>query len=514
VVCRLSPSVRAAEDWVGLSGTNKKRQQQLLLLLLLVLLLLLLLQQKDIDDTMVVSSVLVNVSDDAEVRLVTLLADAAPRSFVSATFSQDCQKCIQDGHAGALLDTVLKDAGAMAALIRLEPTEEAMGAVSLLSALSERAGRPVQPLAEAIVNAPAVPDENNNSTSTSNNSNSKTNKEARQVALLSVLYNMRSQPSEKCWLLCKMIELAGSTSDSCRTLLDPEATLGKLLVDEMVGKTSSSSTTTTTTAAAAAASTAAPFVSSSPGQPPLVALLDSWKVTNERRAVYRTVASVLPETDPRKQRFLLLLVDSYSKDGSALDATALEAAKEAAIGAIRNPLSLFVHQRHLLSLPVIQAWGKDPKNKTLFELLKVFQEGKLVEYQAFLQANGGEKVLTQWGLDPEACTRHMRILSLCTLASEHEEIPYSVIAETLQLAVPASENDTQVESWVIAAVSSGLLEAKMDQLARTVMVERSVVRRFDMEQWKALQSRLSTWKQNVANVLAGFKESQASLRQS
>lgn len=446
---------------------------------------------------MVVSSVLVNVSDDAEVRLVTLLADAAPRSLVSATFSQECQKCIQDGHAGALLDTVLKDAGAMAALSRLDPTEEAMGAVSLLSALSERAGRPVQPLAEAIVNAPAGPEDK-----TANNTSNKNNKEARQVALLSVLYNMSSQPAEKCWLLCKMIELAGSTSDTCRTLLDPEATLGKLLVDEIIGKSSSAS----------AASTA-PLVSSSPGQPPLVALLDSWNVTNERRGVYRTVASVLPVTDPRKQRFLLLLVDSYSQDGTTLDATALEAAKEAAIGAIRNPLSLFVHQRNMLSLPAIQALSKDPKNQTLFELLKVFQEGKLVEYQAFIKANGGDAVLTQWGLDPEACTRHMRILSLCTLASEHEEIPYSVIAETLQLALPASD-DTQVESWVIAAVSTGLLEAKMDQLARTVMVERSVVRRFDMEQWKALQSRLSTWKQNVANVLAGFKESQAALRQS
>ena len=94
----------------------------------------------------------------------------------------------------------------------------------------------------------------------------------------------------------------------------------------------------------------------------------------------------------------------------------------------------------------------------------------------------------------------MRILSLCSLAAEHEEIPYSVVAETLQLT-----ESGDVEKWVIAAVSSGLVSAKMDQLQEKVMVERSVVRKFDMEQWKALQSRLHLWKQNVGGILEAYK---------
>ena len=95
----------------------------------------------------------------------------------------------------------------------------------------------------------------------------------------------------------------------------------------------------------------------------------------------------------------------------------------------------------------------------------------------------------------------MRILSFCSLAAEHEEIPYSVVAETLQTPVE------DVEKWVIAAVSSGLLSAKMDQLQQKVMVERSVVRKFDMEQWKALQARLHLWKQNVGGILEAYKQS-------
>tara|TARA_B110001450_G_C17542998_1_gene449396 strand:- start:412 stop:876 length:465 start_codon:yes stop_codon:yes gene_type:complete len=137
----------------------------------------------------------------------------------------------------------------------------------------------------------------------------------------------------------------------------------------------------------------------------------------------------------------------------------------------------------------------------LLSLLKVFQEGKLEDYHSFIKSNGGDAVLSQWGLSAEDCSRHMRILSLSSLASEHEEIPYTVVAETLQTT------STDVEKWVIAAVSSGLLSAKMDQLRETVVVERSAIRKFDTEQWKALQSRLQLWKQNVGGILDAYKQS-------
>lgn len=120
----------------------------------------------------------------------------------------------------------------------------------------------------------------------------------------------------------------------------------------------------------------------------------------------------------------------------------------------------------------------------------------------FIKSNGGNSILSQWGLLPDECTRHIRILSLCSLAAEHEEIPYQVVANTLQ----TSPDD--VEKWVIAAVSSGLLSAKMDQLQQQVIVERCVVRKFDMDQWKALQSRLHLWKQNVGGILAAYKQGQ------
>jgi translation initiation factor 3 subunit M len=180
----------------------------------------------------------------------------------------------------------------------------------------------------------------------------------------------------------------------------------------------------------------------------------------------------------------------------------LEAARQAAMGAIQDPVTLFVPQRNMLGLPAIQALQKSTKeDASLFQLLTVFQQGKLQDYYDYIQTN---KTLPG-GLDAEKCVKYMRILSLCSLASEHEEIPYAVVASTLQIPT----DDATVESWVISAVSSGLLSAKMDQLQTLVLVERCVVRRFDMEQWKQLQSRLHAWKQNVGSILQAYKQQQA-----
>ena len=433
---------------------------------------------------MVVSSTLVNVSEDAELRLVSLLASSAPADLLGRTFQEDCSASISAGDASALLQTVVQDPGAVTALTILSK-EEATAAVSILAALLERVAEQeqlVQALSNAVVQAPKT-----TTTTTTTITLNDSKAALRKISILSIIYNMHSQASGKCALLSSMLRLAGEFPDE---LLSPESTLGSLLVETSTAAEDQSRMTASPTAV-----------------PRLVSLLDSWEVPQEtRRQLYQCITEVLPVGDLRKQRFLLLLIASYDTAGDAVvvDPRGLEAAKHAAIGAIRDPVTLFVHQRNLLQQPAVQALQKS--QPSLYGLLQVFQEGKIPDYDAFCKSNGGEAALLhQFGLDAEVCQRHMRILSLCSLASEHEEIPYSVIDETLKL----ESSNAQVESWVIAAVGTGLLQAKMDQLKQTVMVERSVVRKFDMEQWKSIQTRLSSWKQNVGGVLASLKESRA-----
>jgi len=272
----------------------------------------------------------------------------------------------------------------------------------------------------------------------------------KKIRLLSCLYNLRATPFEKCALLAKMVALA-----------TPEMLKEGQPLAEMIDG--------------------------------IKTLLDAWKVQPaDRRHLYNSIAQA---DESKRQKFTILLVETY-QDAAQIDKAGLEAAKQASIGAIRDPVSLFQQQRGMLSLPAIKALGTKPDTKELYALLVIFLEGKLEDYRAF------KGDLSKYGLDSEVCTRYMRILSLCSLAAEHEEVPYDEVAKTLDV------QPEHVESWVIAAVSSGLLSAKMDQVNKKIMVERSVVRKFDMEQWKALQSQLHAWKHNLTAILEAFQQQQ------
>lgn len=130
-------------------------------------------------------------------------------------------------------------------------------------------------------------------------------------------------------------------------------------------------------------------------------------------------------------------------------------------------------------------------------------EGKLQDYRDFAAMPDKASVFGTYGIDEESSVKNICLLSLVSLAGEHEEIPYSAVASTLNIS------EDEVEQWVIRAVSSGLMEAKMDQLRKVVLVERCAVRQFGMTEWTALKVRLDKWKTNVGGVLDALKKSGA-----
>jgi len=410
------------------------------------------------------SSTLVNVAEHAELRLVQLLADSAPANLLGPSFASDCESRIASADAAGLIRTVLGNAGAMTSLFSIEPADEAVSAFSLLAALLDRESDPASARSAASEMADAAAGRGQSKNAAYDAS--------KGASMLCALYNLRSDPSEKCALLRKIVAHVSST---CPDLLQPGRPLGDALDSGNVTK-----------------------------------MLEGWGVDRaEKRAVYRTAAEGVgkaggEDAASRQQKFLLLLVGTYENSGE-VDVEALGAAKDAAVGAVSDPVTLFDEQRGMLSLPAVVALGGSPSTKSLYELLRIFQEGKLDDFESFASSN--PSAVTDAGLSRETCVRHMRLLSLCSLAAEHEEIPYSAIGSTLRV------DDAEVESWVISAVSSGLLVAKMDQLQKVVLVERCVVRKFGQEQWGDLKGRLDAWKKNVGGILRGLEQSQATAQQ-
>jgi len=99
----------------------------------------------------------------------------------------------------------------------------------------------------------------------------------------------------------------------------------------------------------------------------------------------------------------------------------------------------------------------------------------------------------------EESLRKIRLLSLCSLASSKATLKYSEIASSMQIL------ESEVESWVIKAITAKLMDAKMDQITKTVAVNHCADRVFTTKQWVSLREKLSTWRDSMRNLLSSIE---------
>jgi len=235
-------------------------------------------------------------------------------------------------------------------------------------------------------------------------------------------------------------------------------------------------------------------------------LLDSlvlkWQLgLADQRTLFQEVAGCFESQgmEEKAQEFLLKFLSTFDVAGESFPASEMATAAKGAIGAIKAPIVGFLDRHNLLGMNAIVALKDDKKYGPIYELLRILTVGKLADYQTF--AKGGlPKVLAD--VDADKCVHNMRLLSMCSLATEHDEIPYQTVAETLD--VPVEE----VEMWVVNTITSKLIDAKMDQLQKVVLISRCTHRMFDKAQWEALSARLSTWKTNVRSILETVQRTQ------
>ncbi|GBC09284.1 hypothetical protein RclHR1_08740004 [Rhizophagus clarus] len=229
---------------------------------------------------------------------------------------------------------------------------------------------------------------------------------------------------------------------------------------------------------------------------PQLSRLDTWVKewaisTNQIRELYMTVSNRLKEAGELKlsHDFLLKHLATYSSSDDL--STAKPAVTRAVIEAIQLPEILSFE--NILELhAVIQCLKNEGK---LFELLKVFLNGNLKEYKTYVDKNPGD--IEKFELSAEDNIRKIRLLTLASLASENvsREISYETIAKALEI------EESEVEMWTIDVIRANLIEAKINQVKKTILVNRSTYRTFTMEQWKQLSSKLEGWKKSLVDIL-------------
>jgi len=201
---------------------------------------------------------------------------------------------------------------------------------------------------------------------------------------------------------------------------------------------------------------------------------------------------------------------------SSLEEHSLAGMKRAAAAVLAAEQQNKVDSAHFSAAPsavwhfaAIKYLARIPQYKVLSELLHVFSALGLNEYLQFQQGN--PKFVAEIGLCDKACLRNMRLLTLASLAANQETVTYDVIARKIQV------EQEDVEAWVIKAIVANLIDAKMDQLNRTIVINRGSQRLITTDQWKQVQSKLAEWKKNVRSLLItvqGVRQEQLAAQQS
>ncbi|KAJ3037402.1 hypothetical protein HDV00_001709 [Rhizophlyctis rosea] len=225
----------------------------------------------------------------------------------------------------------------------------------------------------------------------------------------------------------------------------------------------------------------------------LSASIAQWGIgLNQQRALYLLLSQKLEENEalkPTAYEYRLKHLQTYEQ----ADAATLKQSTDQSIAAVRDAIRLpqVLNFEDLYTLKAVQAL----KPSKLFDLLSVFLDQDLKAYRKFVKENKG--VVEKEGLGEEGCVEKMRLLTMASLASGSVggEVGYDVIARELEV------EEGEVEVWVIDVIRAGLIDAKMNQLKKTVVVSRSTHRVFTEAQWRQLSDKLASWKNNLKDVL-------------
>ncbi|XP_077538694.1 eukaryotic translation initiation factor 3 subunit m [Haemaphysalis longicornis] len=185
-------------------------------------------------------------------------------------------------------------------------------------------------------------------------------------------------------------------------------------------------------------------------------------------------------------RVMVELLSTYTEDNAS---QARDDAHRCIVSCLADPNSFLLD--HLLPLKPVRFL----EGELIHDLLTIFVADKLAAYLAFYQAN--RDFVSSLGLSHEQNLHKMRLLTLLQLAESRRELPFELLQQELQLQ--------DVEAFVVEALRTRLLTAKLDQRGRRLLVGTAAHRTFGRPHWLQLQSSLAQWHARLASVQAAME---------
>ncbi|MCL4127118.1 UNVERIFIED_CONTAM: hypothetical protein GTU68_002899 [Idotea baltica] len=180
---------------------------------------------------------------------------------------------------------------------------------------------------------------------------------------------------------------------------------------------------------------------------------------------------------------MIELLGTYTTENAS---QAREDAHRCIIASLADPHTYIMD--HLLSLKPV----KFLEGELIHDLLTIFVSEKLPVYIKFHDDH--KEFLSSIGLDHEANIRKMRLLTFVQMSEAQSEMTFDLIQQELQLG------QDEVEEFIITALKTRLVTARMDQSQKKVFISSVVHRTFGKQQWQALLDTLTQWKSSLTLV--------------
>jgi len=208
--------------------------------------------------------------------------------------------------------------------------------------------------------------------------------------------------------------------------------------------------------------------------------MDAWKgISRERKADLYWLAYELASQPALRTTLLLHTLEHSEGAGERVEKCVLEIMK------LTNAHQLL----KALQLPVVVAL-KSPVG----DLGRAVSEGSVAAFEQFSQAHSS--FFLDQSIDRERMKSFLRIFAICEIAEQSAIFTFQQAAERIQVA------EEEVDLWVVQAITSGLLEARIDQGLGKVHVVNMHHRFTSVSSTQALLTAFSKWEAALGQVQA------------
>lgn len=225
--------------------------------------------------------------------------------------------------------------------------------------------------------------------------------------------------------------------------------------------------------------------------------IKQWNInTKEKRQIYLIIAQELKKINNLKDAFVHLKKHVYYFQRESIDVlnhpNTVKSCVDLIVDAINLQDNIYFHE--LIILDAVQNLQYIEEHRALFELLVIYYKDSIKEFLNF-KNKYGEDFFKAYSLDLKVCEEKIYLLSIISLFQNTKTQNIEYIANQLTIT------PLKVEQIFVTAIGGGIIDAKIDQINKTVQMQNSIFRHFDDAQWLFLNDQIDKYIKNVQKII-------------